>query len=183
MFTHACSTTHHTSENERDEKKRNGSSLSALQEGAFKTQAQPQMLQLEGDGVFPKLVAGNKGRTAPLCAPDPSSHGNEAARAIAPACCIKSMRKWLPTEQSLGRAWARLAVCLAMEVFGKLEAALGMHVFVMAAVCCHGCAPPCALHRLAHGRMFCSRVLLPAQALWFQSALSVCQNVLLGAPA
>eukprot|EP00983_Pelagomonas_calceolata_P080495 1155170-Pelagomonas_calceolata.AAC.2 len=59
----------------------------------------------------------------------------------------------------------------------------GMHLPVMVAVCCHKRAAPCALHRLAHGCMFCSRVLLPAQALWFQIVLSVGQDVLPGAPA
>eukprot|EP00983_Pelagomonas_calceolata_P089929 1157360-Pelagomonas_calceolata.AAC.9 len=33
-----------------------------------------------------------------------------------------------------------------MEVFGRLKVAPGMHLPVMAAVCCHGCA----LHRLLY---------------------------------
>eukprot|EP00967_Tisochrysis_lutea_P133440 scaffold234258_cov17-Tisochrysis_lutea.AAC.1 len=54
---------------------------------------------------------------------------------------------------------------LAMVVLGRLKVAPGMLLRVMAAVCYHKRAPLCALRRLAHGAMLCSRVLLPAQAL------------------
>eukprot|EP00983_Pelagomonas_calceolata_P018259 572209-Pelagomonas_calceolata.AAC.1 len=64
-----------------------------------------------------------------------------------------------------------------------LEMAPGTHLPVMTAVYRYERAPPCALYQLAQGCMFCSRLLLPAQALWFLSVFSAGQNALHGAPA
>eukprot|EP00967_Tisochrysis_lutea_P053774 scaffold67025_cov14-Tisochrysis_lutea.AAC.1 len=58
----------------------------------------------------------------------------------------------------------------------------GMHLPAMVALSCHERAPLCALYWLAHGCMCCSHMHLPTQDLWFQSVLSVGQNVPHGAP-